>query len=70
MLPPVCFTCGRLLADIQIPYETEIKKINNSNDSELIKQEKKRELLTKFYINNYCCRMRILSYINLIDIIL
>lgn len=70
MLPPVCFTCGRLLADIQIPYELELKKINNSNNSELIKQEQKRELLTKFYIDNYCCRMRVLSYINLIDIII
>ena len=70
MLPPVCFSCGKLFADIAIPYENNLEKIDN--DSELNskeKSDKKAQLLDKYCINNYCCRTRLLGYVRLVDII-
>lgn len=69
MLPPVCFSCGRLLADLQLIYEAEIKKIDVSNDSDSIKAEKKKQILDKFKLTKYCCRMRLLTYVRLVDLI-
>lgn len=69
MLPPVCFSCGRLLADLQLIYEDELKKIDFSNDTDSIKEEKKKQILDKFKLNLYCCRMRLLTYVRLVDLI-
>jgi DNA-directed RNA polymerase subunit N (RpoN/RPB10) len=70
MLPPPCFTCGRLLADIQDSYEKDSAKIENDarlKDAE--KTELKSKLLNKYHIHNYCCRMRVLTYVKLVEII-
>jgi DNA-directed RNA polymerase subunit N (RpoN/RPB10) len=70
MLPPVCFTCGHLLADMQIPFENDLIKIEN--DPKLNEKEKsdlKATLLDKYHVKSYCCRSRVLTYIKLIDII-
>ena len=69
MLPPVCFTCGRLLADLQLIYEKEIKDIDLLDEDESIKEEKKKLLLDKYKLNTYCCRTKILTYVRLVDII-
>ena len=71
MLPTVCFTCGHLFADIQIPYEIDMAKIDNDfHLNENQKNDIKAKLLDKYHINNYCCRTRVLGYIKLIDIII
>jgi DNA-directed RNA polymerase subunit N (RpoN/RPB10) len=70
MLPPVCFTCRHVFADIQIPYDTDMELIEN--DPKMNEQEKniaKSKLLDKYYITNYCCRMRVLGYVKLVNII-
>ena len=70
MLPPVCFTCGHLFADIQVPYETDMTNIDNNPDlSEPQKTELKSKLLNKYHIKKYCCRTRVLGYVKLVDII-
>lgn len=69
MLPPVCFSCGRLLADLQLVYEEELKKIDKSNDEDKIKFERKKKILDKFKLNLYCCRMRLLTYVNIVELI-
>ena len=70
MLPMVCFTCGKLLGEIQIPYEEDILLIeNNLKLSTEQKNDKKAKLLDKYHIITYCCRSRVLTYIKLIDII-
>jgi DNA-directed RNA polymerase subunit N (RpoN/RPB10) len=71
MLPPVCFTCGKLFADFHSLYENDMATIENDiklTDNE--KTELKSKLLDKYHITRYCCRMRVLGYVRLVDIIL
>lgn len=71
MLPPVCFTCGKLFADIQVPYEKDMAMIDNNIDlSEEEKANLKAKLLDKYHIKRYCCRTRVLGYVKLVDIII
>lgn len=70
MLPTVCFTCGHLFADIQVPYENDLAKIENDPKlNENQKTELKSKLLDKYHITSYCCRARVLCYVRLVDII-
>ena len=70
MLPIVCFTCGKLLGEIQVPYEEDILQIeNNTSLSNEEKSDEKAKLLDKYHIKTYCCRSRVLTYIKLINII-
>jgi DNA-directed RNA polymerase subunit N (RpoN/RPB10) len=70
MLPPRCFTCGGMLAHLEVPFEAARKNIcDNPN----LKDEEKIELLTK-NINDlglirYCCKLRVITYIDTIDLI-
>lgn len=64
MLQMSC-SCGRSLGDIQLDYERMISSIeNNSKLSEDEKKEKKSEVLSKLHIERYCCRMRVMSYVD------
>lgn len=58
MLYPKCPTCKRLLAHIQIPYEELIDSGKTQN-----------EALKLLNIDSLCCRMRVLTYVRLIDYI-
>ena len=70
MLPPVCFTCGKLFADIQVPYEKDMNDIeNNPKLNEVEKGNLKAKLLDKYHIHKYCCRTRVLGFVRLVDII-
>ena len=74
MLPPVCFTCGHLFADIQVPYDADLIKIDNDANmkdegSDEAKSNAKAALLDKYHIKKYCCRTRVLSYVRLVEII-
>jgi DNA-directed RNA polymerase subunit N (RpoN/RPB10) len=71
MLYPVCPTCQLLLADKQLVFETEFAKI--TNDSKLSEDKKKKlveELLNKLGLIRYCCRMRMISYVDQVKIII
>lgn len=74
MLPPKCFTCGHIMADLELEYEEELENIDNNikfNDEE--KNDAKRNLVNKLlplrWKKRYCCRMRLISYVDLIKII-
>jgi DNA-directed RNA polymerase subunit N (RpoN/RPB10) len=70
MLYPVCPTCQNLLADKQLKYEEELEKICNNkklNDEQM--QIKKEKLLDDIGLTRYCCRMRIISYVNQVKLI-
>jgi DNA-directed RNA polymerase subunit N (RpoN/RPB10) len=70
MLPPKCITCGRIFADVQLLYEKKIKDIdNNISLSKHDKNENKKKVLNELHINRYCCRSRILTYVDLIQVI-
>ena len=65
-----CPTCKTLLADKQLHLEKDMEIIcNNTKISEQEKDKEKAKLLDKFEIKRYCCRMRALTYIDLVKVI-
>ena len=65
-----CPTCSTILGNRQVFYETEIKKIiNNKKLSNDEKNNEKLEVLNKLELTNYCCKMRVINYLNLTDIL-
>jgi DNA-directed RNA polymerase subunit N (RpoN/RPB10) len=75
MLPPRCFTCGHVLADLELEYEEGLNQIDNNiklNDEQ--KSEEKKKLINKLlpgrWKKRYCCRSRLLSYVDLIKVII
>ncbi len=78
MLYMYCPSCNTLLGDKQIYYETKLKKICESQfdkDENLVLDKKeeidkqKKALLDELELHNICCRMRMLTYTRLIDIV-
>jgi len=74
MLPPRCFTCGHVLANLEIEFEETLQNIDNNvkiNDAQ--KDELKRKLVEKLlpdrWKKRYCCRARLLSYVDLIKVV-
>jgi DNA-directed RNA polymerase subunit N (RpoN/RPB10) len=72
MLYIICPTCNRLLADKMIPYENGIKKIQDDvklNDEQ--KYQEKIKLINSLGIpkDRYCCRMRLMTYRDLVRIV-
>jgi DNA-directed RNA polymerase subunit N (RpoN/RPB10) len=70
MLYPRCPTCGGMLAHLEVDFED--KKKNICNNPKLTDEQKLLEL--KENVNNlgllrYCCKLRVLTYIDLIDIV-
>ena len=64
MLYTVCPTCNTLLADKQIPYEKKMKEICEKKLSEEQKMKEQKKLLDDLGLSNYCCRTRVISYID------
>ena len=68
-----CPTCKTILADKQLIIEEQMKQIcDNQNISDQKKEELKTKIFEKININretNYCCSMRILTFIDLTDAI-
>jgi len=71
MLYPVCPTCGTLLADKQLEYEDKLKKIcDDPKMNEDEKDKKKMQLISSMGLERYCCKMRLMSYVDLIKIVI
>ena len=64
MLYPVCPTCKMLLADKQIPYEKAMEDLSNKNLSDKQISEERKKLFQKLGITRYCCKMRLISYVD------
>ncbi len=65
MLYPVCPTCHMLLADKQLPFEKGKDNImNNKSFNEAKKQKELEKLLNMLGLNKYCCRTRVISYMD------
>ena len=66
MLYPVCPTCGFLLADKELKFKEKLKNIDkDDNDKHNIKK-----IFNEMKIKRYCCRMRLITYIDLVDLII
>ena len=71
MLYAICPSCNNLLADKQIFFEKEKEKIEN--DKNLSKKDREKEiekLLDKIGLVRYCCRMRMITYLDQVNIII
>jgi DNA-directed RNA polymerase subunit N (RpoN/RPB10) len=70
MLQMRCPTCGTLLGDIQLKYEEDTKKIDSSNLSVDDKNNEKAKILNTYGLDRYCCKTRILGYVDIVNIII
>ena len=71
MLYISCPTCGYFLGNITQKYEKEKERI--CSDDSLSEREKAvaiQKLIKSLKLRRYCCKMRMLSYKNLVDDIL
>ena len=74
IIPVVCFTCGKILADKWNYYVKEIEKYD-SEDSVLnvniktLQQTKEGKVLDSLGLKRYCCRRMMISHVDLINII-
>ncbi len=79
MLYMICPTCGELLGDKQLIYNTKLKEIcdqYNINDDlmargfdktpEFVEERKK---LIQSLFKNICCKMRVINYVELVKLI-
>ena len=81
MLPPVCYTCGNLLSNIQLPYQKDMKQLcdkykvdNNTLSSGVIDMDKfnkeKLAIVDKYTEKHrYCCRMRLTNFSDIVRIV-
>ncbi len=75
MLYMKCPTCKSLLGHKQIYYEENFDNITRDYEMKKIShsemEKKKKELLDFLFPNKdkYCCRMRTMTYVRLIDLI-
>ena len=71
MLYYKCPTCSTVLANKQIPFEEAMEKIcKDASLSEKEKADMKMKLLDDLQVKRYCCRMRVLTYADLINVII
>ena len=65
-----CPTCGYILGNRQIFYESRMEEIvNNPNIDEDVKLELKTKLVDSLKLKRYCCKVRVMTFKQLTDII-
>jgi DNA-directed RNA polymerase subunit N (RpoN/RPB10) len=65
-----CPTCGYILGNRQILYESRMEEIvNNPNTDDDIKLELKTKLIESLKLKRYCCKVRVMTFKQLTDII-
>ena len=71
MLYSTCPTCGFFLAQKNLEWEQKSEEIcNNPKLSIEEKEKQKQKLLLSLKIRRYCCKMRIMSYKDIVQDIL
>jgi len=64
-----CPTCRTILANKQLPFEEGMEKICATAKSDAEKDKMKEQLLDKLEVKRYCCRPRVLCFVDLVKII-
>lgn len=69
-----CPTCRRLLGDKQLYYENKLAEICKNEENGMYKNQEevnveKEKLVNSMDLDRYCCKIRILTYIRLVDIV-
>jgi len=71
MLYLTCPSCGTFLGLKTVEWEKESDKIcNNPQFTKEEKEQKKTELLLSLKLRRYCCKMRMMSYKDIVQDIL
>lgn len=73
MLYPKCPTCGTVLAEVTtvLHFEEKLKEIcNNPNLNDKEKDEAKSKLVQSMGLKRYCCRMRLITAVDLAKIVI
>lgn len=66
----VCPSCETLLADKQLIFNNGLKEITEDTKlTDEIKDKKKVELLNSLGLTRYCCRSRVLGYLDIVKIV-
>lgn len=71
MLPPKCFSCGKMLCDIDLEFRTKSKAWQNDitlTDEQI--SDKVAKLLEELHVHSHCCVSTVLTSVYLIDIII
>jgi DNA-directed RNA polymerase subunit N (RpoN/RPB10) len=69
MLYIKCPTCHRLLGNKEIPFLEEYKRIDSMDISVEEKDAKIKKLMDSLKIYNMCCRGRIKTFVDKIEVI-
>lgn len=69
MLYLVCPTCNEHLGNRQIIFDKQIDNIMNSDEDDSVKEKLKSDLVNNLGLDNYCCKMRIITFKRLVEII-
>ena len=70
MLYVRCPTCGKKLAHLEIQYEEAKEKIcNNPSLTQTQKDDAKKKLVNSLGLDRYCCKTRLLTYLDTVHII-
>lgn len=81
MLYPICPNCGALLANVQLPYQNDMKNLCEEYDVDhelmsrgLVNDEKfneaKRIILDKYTEpDRYCCRMKLCNFSDIVRLV-
>lgn len=65
-----CPSCGYILGNRQMLYETKLDEIvSNPNLDEDAKLDLKTKLVDNLKLKRYCCKMRVITFKQLTDII-
>lgn len=74
IIPVLCFTCGKPLADKYDYYVNEVNKLKESkekkqNDVQHFDELKTGPILDKLGLKRYCCRRHMLTTVDMMDTI-
>lgn len=65
-----CPTCGTIIGNRQIIYESKLEEIDNDpNIDEPEKLEQKTKLVESLELKRYCCKMRVMTFMSKPNII-
>lgn len=75
IIPIKCFTCGKLLANKYLYYQSEVRKIKLSKnideekvlylDENSLKKTPEGEVLDKIKLTKMCCRRHMLTHVDI-----
>jgi hypothetical protein len=81
MLYPICPTCGNILSNIQIPYQTDIAELCKKYNIDIedvsrgairdpVFIEERRKIMDKYIdFHRYCCKMRLGNFSDIVRIV-